>query len=89
MLMSSGEDLLTSQGALTAVRADLGYAESRLDESKVRLSAERASFEMSRNELLGVDPYETATRLEAVQFQLESLYTVTARLSQLSLVRYL
>ncbi len=89
MLMASGEDLLTSQGALTAVRADLGYAESRLDESKVRVSAERASFEMSRNELLGVDPYETATRLEAVQFQLENLYTVTARLSQLSLVRYL
>lgn len=88
MLVSAGENLLTSQGALSAVRGDLGYAESRLEESKSRISAERTSFEMSRNELLGVDLYETATRLEAAQFQLESLYTATARLSQLSLVGY-
>ena len=88
LLVSAGENLMTSQGAITSVRADLGYAESRLEESKTRGSAERASFEMSRNELLGVDPYETATRLEAVRFQLESLYTATSRLSQLSLVGY-
>ena len=88
LLVAAGEALLTSQGVLAAVRADLGYAEHRLEESKTRVSAERTSFEMARNELLGVDLYETATQLEAVQFQLESLYTATARLSQLSLVRY-
>jgi len=89
LLVSAGKNLMSSEGAITSVRADLGYAESRLEESKTRGSAERASFEMSRNELLGVDPYETATRLEAVRFQLESLYTATSRLSQLSLVGYL
>lgn len=89
LLEMAGATLMTSQGALTEVRADLGYAEERIEESKTRVSAERTSFEISRNDLLGVDPYETATRLEAVQFQLESLYTATARLSQLSLIRYL
>jgi flagellar hook-associated protein 3 FlgL len=89
LLVSAGESLMTSQGALVGLRADLGYAEARLEESRSRVSAERTSFEMSRNELLGVDLYETATRLEAVQFQLESLYTATARLSRLSLVEYL
>ena len=89
LLVTAGENLMAVQGDLTGLRADLGYAETRLEESKTRLSAERTSFEMSRNELLGVDLYETATRLEAVQFQLESLYTATSRLSGLSLVRYL
>lgn len=89
MLVTAGENLLTTQGSLSEVRANLGHAEARLEESKTRISTERTSFEMSRNELLGVDPYETATRLEAVQFQLESLYAATAKLSNLSLVRYL
>ncbi|UYV37583.1 flagellin [Rhodobacteraceae bacterium D3-12] len=89
MIVSAGESLITSQSELVGVRADLGYAEARIEESKTRVSAEKTSFEISRNELLGVDLYDTATRLKAVQFQLESLYTATARLSGLSLVEYL
>lgn len=89
LLVAAGENLITSQSELSGVRADLGYAEARIEESKTRVSAEKTSFEISRNELLGVDLYDTATRLEAVQFQLESLYTATARLSGLSLVEYL
>lgn len=89
LLVAAGENLMTSQGHLSQIRADLGYAEARVEESRTRLSAEHTSLEMARGELLGVDLYETATRLENVQFQLESLYTATARLSQLSLVEYL
>lgn len=89
LLVTAGENLLSAQSELTGVRADLGYAEERIEESKTRVSAEMTSFEMSRNELLGVDLYDTATRLEEVQFQLESLYTATARLSGLSLMEYL
>ena len=89
LLVSAGENLLTSQSRLSQIRADLGYAEARIEESQTRLSAERTSLEIARGELLGVDLYETATRLENVQFQLESLYTATARLSGLSLVEFL
>ncbi|MDU8929628.1 flagellin [Alisedimentitalea sp. MJ-SS2] len=89
LLVEAGENLMTSQGELTGIRADLGYAEARIEESRTRLSAEKTSLEMARGELLGVDLYDTATQLENVQFQLESLYTATARLSQLSLVEYL
>lgn len=85
----AGEGLLTSQDGLTTIRADLGYAEERIDDNVARIAAEKTSLEYARGELLGVDPYETATKLENVQFQLESLYTITVRLSRLSLVEYM
>ena len=89
IVVAAGEGLAFQQNGLTEIRADLGYAQSRIEESATRIAAERTSFQMARTELLSVDPYETVTRLEDVQFQLEGLYTVTARLSRLSLTDYL
>ncbi|MGB2199802.1 MAG: flagellin [Pseudooceanicola atlanticus] len=89
IVVAAGEGLAFQQNGLTEIRADLGYAQSRIEESATRIAAERTSFQMARTELLAVDPYETVTRLEDVQFQLEGLYTVTARLSRLSLTDYL
>ena len=54
-----------------------------------RNEAEETSLEFARNSLLAADPFETATELENVQFYLQSLYTVTARNSQLNLVNFL
>lgn len=88
LLTAAGEAIFSGQGDLTRIRADLGYAEERIDEIATRIAAERTSLEYAKGELIAVDPYETATRLESVQFQLESLYTATVRLSQLSLVEY-
>lgn len=83
------ETLLTAQTGVTDIQGTLGFAEARLEERAVQNSAQRSGLDYAKNALLGVDPYETATRLEAVQFQLESLYTVTARMSRLSLMDYL
>lgn len=55
----------------------------------MRLSAQRTSLEIAQNELSSADPYDTVMRLEETQFRLESLYTITARLSELSLVGFL
>lgn len=89
MLVTAGENLMATQDQMTQLRSDLGYAEARIEESRTRLSSEQTSLEMARGDLLGVDLYDTATRLEHVQFQLQSLYTATTKLSQLSLVEYL
>lgn len=89
LLEGAGLGLLENQDQLTALRADLGFAEARIEEIGVGLAAERLSLDYARDALLGVDEYETATELETVQFHLEALYTVTARLSGLSLVNYL
>ena len=88
MLGRNGESLLVSQDGLTAVRAEVGASQERIDQIAARNSAERTSLEYAKGALLSADPYETATKLEEVQFQLQSLYTITARMSDLSLVNF-
>ncbi len=85
----SGEGLVQAQETIAYLRADLGFAEAKIEDSRVRLASERTSFELARNELIAIDPFDTATRLAEAQTQLESLYAVTARLSRLSLAEFL
>ena len=85
----SGQGLIQSQETIAYLRADLGFAEAKIEDSRVRLASERTSLELARNELISIDPFNTATRLAEAQTQLESLYAVTARLSRLSLAEYL
>jgi len=84
-----GVDLANAQDQTVLLRAEVGAAEARVEEAATRNAAARASLEFSRNELISADPYETATRLQTVQFQLESLYSVTVRNANLSLVNFL
>ncbi len=85
----SGQDLLANQDALVEVRARVGMVEARIDQSTARNAAVMTSLNMAKNSLLEADPFETATKLEEAQFQLQSLYSVTVSMSQLSLVNYL
>lgn len=82
-------DLHSAQADLTQLRAGIGIISSRLEENRARLSAEQTALEHTQNDLLSVDPYEAATRLEQTRINLESLYSVTARLSRISLTEYL
>ncbi|MEL6243502.1 MAG: flagellin [Pseudomonadota bacterium] len=81
--------LLASQDDIIRVRGLLGATEERIEEIKTRNAAHRSSLEVAKSALLGADPFETATRLEEAQFQLESLYSVTVRMSNLKLVNFL
>lgn len=85
----TGQALLTAQDNVIALRAGVGFAQARVDQISVRNAAERTSLEIAKTALLEVDPFEAATRLEEAQFQLQSLYSVTVRMSQLSLVNFL
>lgn len=83
------DSILANNDELTQMRADLGYAEARIEEAAIRNESARTSLEYARGSLLEADPFETATQLESVQFQLEALYSVTVRASRLSLLAYL
>ncbi|SFT57127.1 flagellin [Sedimentitalea nanhaiensis] len=89
LFMAAGAGLLSSQDQLAGVRADVGFAQARIEEAQIRNASARTGLEYTRGALLAADPFETATRLEEAQFQLESLYTVTVRSSQLSLLNFM
>lgn len=85
LLRGAGDGLLANDGRITGLRAALGFAEERIEEAETRNAAARTGLDYARGELLAADPYDTATRLQDVQFRLESLYSVTIRASRLSL----
>ena len=82
----AGERLLTAGGGMTNLRASVGTVEARIDEAQVHNTAEITTLTLTLNQIIGVDGYDAASALEERQTQLETLYTVTARLSRLSLV---
>lgn len=79
----------SNASGIVGLQADVGYGQERLEEARTRHEAERTSLNILRANLVQADPYETAISLENAQFQLESLYAVTVRTSQLSLVGFL
>jgi flagellar hook-associated protein 3 FlgL len=89
LLKNAGEILLTNENAVSALRASTGTAEAHIEEMKVQNETELQGLDIARSNMLGADPYTTATELESVQIQLETLYTITARLSRLNLVDFL
>ena len=85
----AGEHMLTANNSITYLRADLGAVEARIDEAATRNSAESAALQLALSAIISVDPYEVASALQETQTQLETLYTITARMSQLHLVDFL
>lgn len=89
LLEHIGTGFLRSQSEVVDLRGRVGSAEARIEEAAVRSGAMRTALELARAELIGADPYETASRLEQARLQLETVYTITARLSGLTLARAL
>lgn len=85
----AGEALLTTETARSHLAARLGTAEARIADATARNSAEDTALNLARSAMVALDPYETATRLQDAETQLQMIYTLTARLSRLSLADYL
>lgn len=86
---AAGEQVLTAAGSLATVGGTIGAAQEHIETVLTRNSAETASLTISRNQLVSVDEYDSATALQALQTQMETLYTLTARLANLSLTDYI
>ncbi len=86
---AAGDMTMSAAGAATALAARVGSIEAQIDDCATRNSAETAALGIARTAMTAADPYDTATALEAVQAQIETLYTLTARLSALKLTDYL
>ncbi len=82
---------LTGQAVsdLAQTQARTGIVQQRVTAATERLSMQVDIFSGKVNDLVGIDPYEASTRVQSLLAQIETAYTLTNRMSQLSLVRYL
>lgn len=85
----TGEKFLTADSGMAILRAEVGSVEAHIETISAKNASEKFALEIARADITSIDPYRVATELEAVQLQLETLYTLTARLSRLSLAEYL
>ena len=74
---------------LIDLQANIGSLKARITRMQTSQFFEKTSLELAKTTLIGVDQYEITTRFEAANNQLKLLYSMTARLSKLSLVDYL
>lgn len=86
---AAGETIIGASASLSTLRARVGTIEAHIAESASRNATERGALLTARAALVEADPYETATALQSVQTQIETLYSITARLSRLTLADFL
>jgi flagellar hook-associated protein 3 FlgL len=89
LLREAGNSAISATGDITTLRETLGFAEGRIENAEARNQSMSGVFELERAAIISADPYETATKFEALQVQLQTIYTITARLSNLSLMNFL
>ena len=85
----AGVSLLQSETDRAYLSARLGTVEGQIDGAMARNAAETTSLQIARSGIVAADPFETASRLEETQAQLEKIYAITARMTRLSLMDYL
>jgi len=88
-VQAAGQRIVNAGDKLTLLRARHGVLQEAVELARTRNEAETSAIKITRNGMVRADEYETATALAEAQVQLETLYAVTARLSQLSLAKRL
>lgn len=89
VVQRAGTLMLTSQSELAILRADIGSLQAYAETASARTEAALAATEIARTAIYEADPYRAASELELAQTQLEAVYTLTARISRLSLSDFL
>ncbi|MGV6819242.1 MAG: flagellin [Parvularcula sp.] len=74
---------------MLALRADLGRQENLVDESLDMAEQEKIILNETKTSLDGVDPFEAASRVQALEAQLQSAYTVASRINRLSFTNFI
>ncbi len=76
-------------GALGELQSQTGVVEQRVTAASDRMKMQADLFERSIIETEGVDPYEAANRVKDLLAHIETSYALTARIQQISLLRFL
>ncbi|NLR98982.1 flagellar hook-associated family protein [Rhizobium sp. P38BS-XIX] len=74
---------------LNTQASQLGLSQARLSDANTTLNAQKTILNTNIGDLTGVDPYEASTKVNSLQTQLETAYTIVSKIQQLSLVNYL
>lgn len=89
VLKTAAETLGRAIGDLTRLRASVGVMQKNVADANEAITAQRNVLATQIGALENVDPYEASTRLNNLTTQLETSYTLTGKIQQLTLAKYI
>ena len=89
MLDGASSALGGARVGVTEMRASIGVSLSQIESANERQNVKKNMLTLTVGELVDVDPYELSVRVNALQARLEASYSLTARLHELTLTKYL
>lgn len=81
--------LSTAISGVIGVQADVGTAHAKTERANERMDLQKSIFEERIGQLEAVDPTEAKVRVDQLMTQIQTSYSLTAQLKQLSLINYL
>lgn len=89
ILKAAGAALIAAKEGMLDIRSAVGVSQETLENATAARTAEKNTLDLARNAIMTVDPTEATSMYTALETQLQTIYTVTARLSELSYVKYM
>ncbi|SCY05444.1 flagellar hook-associated family protein [Microvirga guangxiensis] len=75
--------------SVTEVQADLGTVQQKIDQANERMSLQKSFLDERITNYEAVDPAEAKVRIDQLSTQIQTSYSLTAQLNQLSLINFL
>jgi flagellar hook-associated protein 3 FlgL len=89
-VVSKAQSLVSSAiNGLTDIQTSVGATQSAITSSNTQMSAQMTILDTQVGNLESTNAYNAATRVNNLQTQIETAYSLTSQLKQLSLVNYL
>jgi flagellar hook-associated protein 3 FlgL len=89
VVQTASKAVSAANGDLTDLQAGVGVTQQRVSSANNRMSVQMNILATQDGNLEQVDPYTSATKVNDLQTQIETAYSLTAQLHQLSLLNYL
>ena len=89
LLDASGTRMLAAKEDILKLRGAVGSQQEQVETAKAKRVSEYDTLDLARSKLMATDPLEAASAFQALEVQLESIFTVTARLANLRFVNYM
>ena len=89
VLSEAGADIIGAGAELTRIQGRIGIFEEQFQAALDRLDNEESVLTLRYNDLTARDQFEVASTLQQLETQLAASFTISSRISRLSLVNFL
>lgn len=89
LLGTAGDAMLAAKEGVLDLRSGVGAMQETVETAKAARVSERETLDLARTAIVATDPLEAASTYQTFQVQLETIYTVTARLANLRYVNFM